>query len=276
MSMIAKTLKVSRSNLSERLRKKQSKRPQQYFKAEDADILSNIKDYCQARASYGYRRITRLINRQREREGFALINHKRVYRIMRDNRLLLQRYTGKVTKTHDGKVVTLASNMRWSADTFTIKCFNSEKVEVSFCIDTCDREIISYVATHSATNGEMIRDLIAQSFEARFGLSERLPRPIEWLSDNGPPYIANDTRKFGDGLGFIMCNTPSYSPESNGVSEAFVKTFKRDYVYLNELNSAEYVISQLSAWFEDYNENAPHKGLRMKSPREFRREYSTN
>lgn len=276
MSMIAKTLRISRSNLNERLSNKQSKRPQQYFKAEDADILSSIKGFCHVRASYGYRRITRLINRQREREGFALINHKRVYRIMRDNKLLLQRYTGKATKTHDGKVVTLASNMRWSADTFTIKCFNSEKVEVSFCIDTCDREIISYVATPSATNGEMIRDLIAQSFEARFGLSERLPRPIEWLSDNGPPYIANDTRKFGDGLGFIMCNTPSYSPESNGVSEAFVKTFKRDYVYLNELNSAEYVISQLATWFEDYNENAPHKGLKMKSPREFRREYSTN
>jgi putative transposase len=28
-------------------------------------------------------------------------------------------------------------------------------------------------------------------------------------------------------------------------------------------------LSQLSAWFEDYNESHPHKALRMKSPREF-------
>jgi hypothetical protein len=28
--------------------------------------------------------------------------------------------------------------------------------------------------------------------------------------------------------------------------------------------------AQLPGWFEDYNEFAPHKGLRMKSPSEFR------
>jgi putative transposase len=69
-----------------------------------------------------------------------------------------------------------------------------------------------------------------------------------------------------------MCNTPSYSPESNGVSEAFVKTFKRDYIYVNELLSADHVLNKLETWFEDYNENAPHKGLNMKSPREFIRQ----
>jgi putative transposase len=55
------------------------------------------------------------------------------------------------------------------------------------------------------------------------------------------------------------------------MSEAFVKTFKRDYVYLSELPTADAVLQQLPAWFEDYNEWAPHKGLRMRSPRQFRR-----
>ncbi len=54
------------------------------------------------------------------------------------------------------------------------------------------------------------------------------------------------------------------------MAEAFVKTFKRDYVYVNELWSAAAVLEQLPAWFQDYNEFAPHKGLKMKSPREFR------
>jgi hypothetical protein len=31
------------------------------------------------------------------------------------------------------------------------------------------------------------------------------------------------------------------------------------------------VFEQLLGWVEDYNELAPHKGLRMKSPRQFRR-----
>jgi transposase InsO family protein len=99
---------------------------------------------------------------------------------------------------------------------------------------------------------------------------QTLPHPVEWLSDNGPIYTAHATRDFGRGLGFLICNTPSYSPESKGMAEGFVKTFKRDYVYVNELKTAAHVMDQLPAWFADYNEVAPHKGLKMKSPREFR------
>jgi transposase InsO family protein len=49
-----------------------------------------------------------------------------------------------------------------------------------------------------------------------------------------------------------------------------VKTFKRDYVGVHDIETAEEVLLQLQAWFDDYNENHPHKGLKMKSPREFR------
>ncbi|HTZ39512.1 MAG TPA: integrase core domain-containing protein, partial [Syntrophales bacterium] len=31
------------------------------------------------------------------------------------------------------------------------------------------------------------------------------------------------------------------------------------------------VLEQLPKWFEDYNEQAPHKALKMKTPCEFRR-----
>jgi transposase InsO family protein len=55
------------------------------------------------------------------------------------------------------------------------------------------------------------------------------------------------------------------------MAEAFVKTFKRDYVYVNSVESAQDVMRQLPNWFEDYNENHPHKGLKMKSPRKFLR-----
>ncbi len=62
---------------------------------------------------------------------------------------------------------------------------------------------------------------------------------------------------------------PVRSPESNGMAEAFVKTFKRDYVYVHDRPDAKTVMSQLDQWFEDYNEYHPHKGLKMKSPRQF-------
>jgi transposase InsO family protein len=82
--------------------------------------------------------------------------------------------------------------------------------------------------------------------------------------------VANLTRAFGREAGFLVRTTPAYSPESNGMAEAFVKCFKGDYVYLAELHDAESVLRQLGAWFDDYNDHHPHRGLGMKSPREVR------
>lgn len=51
---------------------------------------------------------------------------------------------------------------------------------------------------------------------------------------------------------------------------SFVKSFKRDYVYLADLWTAADVRRDLAAWFDDYNRVRTHKGLRMLSPVEFR------
>jgi Integrase core domain len=53
-----------------------------------------------------------------------------------------------------------------------------------------------------------------------------------------------------------------------GMAEAFVKTFKRDYAYVQDRPDAQSVLSQLPLWFDDYNEVHPHKALRLKSRRE--------
>ena len=56
------------------------------------------------------------------------------------------------------------------------------------------------------------------------------------------------------------------------MAEAFVKTFQRDYTYINDRPEAKTVMECLNDWFNDYNEYRPHKGLKLKSPREFIRE----
>ena len=143
-------------------------------------------------------------------------------------------------------------------------------MRVLFAIDACDREIMAWAATTAGISGEMVRDLMVACVERRFGAT-KTPHPIEWLSDNGSAYIAKDTLDVATALGLRLCFTPVRSPESNGISEAFVKTLKRDYARLSILPDAETVIELLPKWFEDYNEVHPHSGLKFLSPREFLR-----
>jgi putative transposase len=269
---VAETLGVSRSQLSERL-KGEAKPRSSYCKSEDADLLISLRSLVDDRPTYGYRRIGALLNRERLKNGLTRLNHKRIYRLMSQNSLLLQRHTGKAPgRVHDGVIITIRPNLRWTSDGFEIACWNAQVVRVAFALDTCDREVMAWRASTGGVSGEMIRDLMLESVEKRFA-TDQVPHPIQWLSDNGSCYRAHETIDFATNLGLVPCFTPVRKPQSNGMAEAFVKTFKRDYVYVHDRPDAQTVLSQLSAWFEDYNESHPHKGLQMKSPREFIRSY---
>ena len=271
MKAITDSLGVSRSNLYEKREEGRALRRGRYRKDEDDALLPLIREIVDARSTYGYPRTTALLNKKLAVLGRPWVNEKRVYRIMAMNSLLLQKHTGKPTRTHDGEIITLKSNTRWCSDVFAIICWNAEIVWVAFSLDCCDREVMSYIATTAGISGEMIRDLIAETIESRFGLVDRVPHKIEWLTDNGSVYTAHDTRNFALSMGLAVCTTPVQSPESNGMAEGFVKTFKRDDVHVNRLDNARVVLEQLPGWIEDYNEVAPHKGLKMMSPREYRK-----
>ena len=112
MSVVAKVIGVSRSQLHARLAGPAEPR-RRYHKAGDATVVPMITALVAARPTYGYRRITALLNRQLRAAEAAPINHKRVYRIMQAHNLLLaRRYTVRSDHAHDGKVVTLRSNLR--------------------------------------------------------------------------------------------------------------------------------------------------------------------
>jgi putative transposase len=199
------------------------------------------------------------------------LDDKRVYRVMRDYRLLLRRYTGRPvdTRSHDGRIAVSQSDRRWCSDGFEIACDNRERVRIAFALDCCDREAMSWVATTGGITGDLVRDLMVEAIEARFG--NALPeQPIEWLTDNGSPYIANDTRAFAREIGLEPVTTAIRSPQSNGMAEAFVKTFKRDYADRMDRRDAPTLMRQLGAAFEHYNSIHPHKALKMMSPRLFR------
>ena len=274
MKAVADVIGVARSNLVEQMKS----RPRQRVGRPPApadDLVAEIKAVIANLPTYGYRRVHAILRRRALAEGRPPPNHKRVYRVMREHSLLLQRHAGGAERRHDGRIAVAQSNLRWCSDTFEISCENGERVRVAFALDCCDREAMSFVATTGGIGGEEVRDLMVAAVEHRFGRVNRVPRTIEWLTDNGSGYIAHHTRRFARELGLEPRTTPVESPQSNGMAEAFVRTIKRDYVRISPVPDAHTVLQLLPVWLAHYNEVHPHRALGYRSPREFKTARST-
>lgn len=272
-TLICSVLGVSRFSIYWKPKARDVTMKSGYKKKEDDLILEEIKEVLRVRSSYGYKRVTAMVNKFRLLKGFRVLNKKRIYRIMKRNGLIFESSKRLCCKDKgEGKVMTLFSNTRWCSDCFEIKCFNGERVYVSFVIDCHDRQCLSYIAKSSPILAIDIQDLMLKSVENRFGLKMRvLNREIEFLTDRGSVYRSKETIEFGRYLGLRSCFTAPYSPQSNGMAEAFVKTIKRDYVYTSDCFSAKSVCKMFKNWIFDYNNVAPHSALDMKSPVEYRK-----
>lgn len=269
ISRIATVLNVSRSNLYEHPRP----RPKRYRRRDDGEVRGEILNQLKARETYGYKRTTGILNRERRKSGLKPYNKKRIYRVMDMNKLLVPKRRLKTERPHTGKVMTIMSNLRWCSDILQINCWSGEKVFVAFSLDCHDRESMAHVAYARPLTHRDIIELIDRTMVSRFGeWADKLEIPVQWLSDQGPQYIAYETKNYAREWGLVPITTPSYSPESNGMAEAFVKTFKRDYVYVSDLWTAESVLRQVPGWFADYNENHPHSALKFMSPLEYRKQ----
>lgn len=267
MTAICATLTIGRATAY----RAPTRRPRHYACQDDRAVAAQIKSIVRERASYGYRRITAMVNR---RFGTAY-NPKRIRRVMALNAWTLPRpQRRRSTRAHEGLVQRPRPNERWSSDAIEIACWNGEVVEAAFALDCCDRECLAHVAAARALNGHDIRLLLTTAVTGRFG-APRTPHAIQWLSDNESMYTALETVIVAERAGLVPITTPVCSPESNGLSEAFHGTLRRDYVAGADLSSAAAVLEQLPRWIEDYNTEAPHSSLGMRSPREYRQLLAT-
>ncbi|MBM8557279.1 IS3 family transposase [Salmonella enterica] len=278
VSLVSRCLRVSRAQLHVILRRTDDWMDGRRSRhTDDTDVLLRIHHVIGELPTYGYRRVWALLRRQAELDGMPAINAKRVYRIMRQNALLLERKTAvpPSKRAHTGKVAVKESNQRWCSDGFEFRCDNGEKLRVTFALDCCDREALHWAVTTGGFNSETVQDVMLGAVERRFG-NELPASPVEWLTDNGSCYRANETRQFARMLGLEPKNTAVRSPESNGIAESFVKTIKRDYISIMPKPDGLTAAKNLAEAFEHYNEWHPHSALGYRSPREYLRQRACN
>ena len=149
MKAVANMLGVARSHLAERLSRPARPRGL-YHKPEDARLLQTIRAIVDARPSYGYRRVTALVNRALHSRGEASVNAKRVLRILRANGLTLAPHTARRPgRTHDGIDLALRSNVERVAR--ITSNYAAEMVRSSACC------LPSTPATARSSHGRQLR-----------------------------------------------------------------------------------------------------------------------
>ncbi|ENG7680655.1 transposase [Providencia stuartii] len=91
------------------------------------------------------------------------------------------------------------------------------------------------------------------------------------MTDNVSAHRSHEAKWFGKQI----CLSPKHlavgRPQSNGITEIFVKIMKRDYISLMPKPNGLTAVKNLAAVFEHYNEWYPHSTLGYRSPQEYKR-----
>ncbi len=237
---------------------------------EDMDVRSAIQGIAVAhRRRYGYRRITAELRRHG-----MLVNHKRVARLMREDNLLAVQPRAFVVTTdadHDLEVsLNLASrltltgmNQLWVADITYIR-LKREFVYLAVMLDAYSRKVVGWALERTLAARLPIAALV-------HALTERHPPPgLVHHSDRGVQYASGEYVALLRTHQIIPSMSRPANPYDNASCESFMKTLKREEIYVNTYRDLDHLRANIAAFIEQYyNRGRLHSALGYHSPEEF-------
>lgn len=221
-------------------------------------IRDVIRGMAMKHKRYGYRRVTAMIRR----EG-RLINHKRVYRIWKEEGLKLPRKRHKKRRLwilSDRPMPATRPNEVWSYDFTFDRTVFGEPLKMLVVIDEYSRECLRVHVGRSITS-EGVRGILEE-------LMRRYGKPRYIRSDNGPEFIAEKIRKWL----LVRRVRPIYiepgHPWENGFVESFNGKLKDECLNAELFWSKEEAQIIVERYRREYNEKRPHMALGYRTPAE--------
>ena len=120
----------------------------------DASLRERMKAIARERRRFGYRRLHVLLRR----EGFR-VNHKRLFRLYREERLMVRRRGGRkrAIGTRAPMMIPLRPNERWSLDFVADQMTDGRRFRMLAIVDNCTRECLALVADTSLSGVRVVR-----------------------------------------------------------------------------------------------------------------------
>lgn len=236
-------------------------------------ILLEIKDIKRKHPFYGYRRITALVRKQLKK----LINHKRIYRLMKEEELLCQqkRYKAKRHKLGDrSKPKAKYPNHWWGTDMTKHYVEGYGWLYIVPVLDWYTKEVLGIKISGSCKT-EIWKEALENSVLYACPEGSR-KYGINLMSDNGAQPTSGKYENLCKRLGIHHVTTSYNNPKGNAETESFIKTLKEDCLWINEFNSFDDAKRQVLSWIDYYNREYLHSGINYKSPINMRLEYYKN
>lgn len=126
-------------------------------------LRERLKELVKARRRFGYRRLHVFLRR----EGHE-VNHKRLFRVYREERLHVRRRGGRkrAMGTRAPMVLPLMPNQRWSLDFVSDQLTDGRRFRILTVVEDCTRECLALIADTSLSGARVARELAAL-FDAR-------------------------------------------------------------------------------------------------------------
>lgn len=221
------------------------------------ELVGKLRELASERRRYGYRRLTVLLRR----EGFP-VNHKRVYRLYREEGLLVRRRRRKKMAGVERVMPPMPEevNQRWSMDFLQDALADGRRLRVLTLVDDYSRECLAIEVGTSLPGARVVQ--VLEQVSSMRGTPETI------VVDNGPEFAgkALDAWAYQQGVGLHFIEPGK--PVQNAYIESFNGKFRDECLnehWFTRLAEAQAIIE---AWRMDYNTFRPHSSLGNRTPQE--------
>ena len=222
-------------------------------------LVLRIRDLARTRVRYGYFRIYILLRR----EGWP-VNHKRVYRLYRNDGLSLRlnrprRHVSAVDR--ERSVEASAPNALWSMDFVSDALFDGRRLRALTVVDACTREAL-VIEVDSGIKGEQVVEAVSRIMAVRGA-----PKSIR--VDNGPEFVSKALDRWAYENGVTLDFSRPGKPTDNAFIESFNGRLREECLNAHWFLSLADARAKIEAWRRDYNESRPHTSLGWMTPAEY-------
>lgn len=230
---------------------------------EEVKIRQALRTHAAQRRRWGYRRLRTLLRR----DGYDL-NHKRVYRLYREERLQVRRRKRSKPRVKQAAVKgprPSRPNERWSLDFVHDQIVGGRSLRLLTIVDDHTHECLWIEADRSLSGHRVIR-ILNQLIELR-------GKPASILTDNGPEFTSQAMLDWSEGTGIEHRYIQPGKPSQNGFIESFNGKLRDECLNENLFLSVEHARSILEEFIVDYNEVRPHSSIDEMTPGEYLRSF---